>query len=62
MSFITCLGNCKYQKDGYCRLERVSDWNGTASGKNCVYFTASGSAENSRSAEDGENSLPHAFN
>ena len=37
MSLIECSGSCKYQRDGYCRLERVSDWHGPISGGECLY-------------------------
>ncbi|MGI5936241.1 MAG: hypothetical protein ACOX7I_05535 [Oscillospiraceae bacterium] len=53
MSFIACLGNCKYQRDGYCSLERISDWKGPVQGSDCIYYVpadtpweADGSAEN----------------
>lgn len=38
MSLIACLGNCKYQRDGYCCLERISDWKGPVQGSDCIYY------------------------
>lgn len=62
MSFIACLGNCKYQKDGYCSLERVSDWNGNGSGSDCIYYTPTTQTEKSASAQDGGNRLTNTMN
>ncbi len=50
MSLIACLGNCKYQRDGYCCLERISDWKGPVQGSDCIYYVpvseAVGSVQN----------------
>ena len=62
MSFIACLGNCKYQKDGYCSLERISGWNGTDAGGDCIYFTPmTSSKEGCGSTQDRSDRLPDAL-
>lgn len=40
MSFIACLGNCKYQKDGCCGLDNVAAFRGPANGADCAYFVS----------------------
>jgi hypothetical protein len=43
MSYIACNEDCVYQKDGCCRLERVSDWQGASRTGGCLYrFPSSG--------------------
>lgn len=55
MSLIICLGDCKYQKDGYCSLDKVTAWTGPAAGTDCIYFVPSSGAKDP--ADSGQDSL-----
>ncbi len=37
MGIIQCAENCKYQRDGYCCLEKLAQVNSVSGG--CPYFT-----------------------
>ena len=43
MSLITCLGSCKYQKNGYCSLDSIISntvkWENSAEGDSCIYYS-----------------------
>lgn len=39
MGIIQCAENCKYQADGYCRLDKCTTVNSVA--KSCPYFIKS---------------------
>jgi hypothetical protein len=53
MSFIACAEDCVYQKDGCCRLERVSFRQSAASPNGCLYQVPV-------SAQNGSYGLPDA--
>ena len=40
MSFIPCTENCRYQKDGRCRLERVPSMSSLPARSGCIYRQA----------------------
>ncbi|ADU26945.1 hypothetical protein [Ethanoligenens harbinense] len=43
MSLIQCTNDCKFQKDGYCNLEKaglLSDTSCSGEKKDCLYYQA----------------------
>lgn len=53
MSLIKCLGDCKYQRDGYCELESVFNWQGSVGGNDCIYHMDTETKNSLESSGDG---------
>ncbi|CDZ24184.1 hypothetical protein CCDG5_1067 [[Clostridium] cellulosi] len=46
MSFVHCSCDCKYQKDGYCNLEKASEITNVRKKDGCLFYVSSSERKN----------------